>query len=193
MTLGKDLSKLIKRRPLLIIGIVVAIIALFLYNNQKGSFMSGMNNPNTHKKNSSDPSKSHSSHDDSQSMEVQPANPIGQNEGPGNATGYRTITSGIPENCLNRATVSAKDLLPADQNEWGDLNPSASGGNKGDFKDMNLLDAGHHIGVDSVGSALRNANLQLRSEPPNPQTQVSPWLNSTIEPDLIRRPLDCPY
>ena len=38
----------------------------------------------------------------------------------------------------------------------------------------------------------RNSNLQLRSEPPNPQTQVSPWLNSTIEPDLIRRPLDCP-
>ena len=37
---------------------------------------------------------------------------------------------------------------------------------------------------------LRNANLQLRSEPPNPQLKVSPWSQSTIEPDVNRRPLE---
>jgi hypothetical protein len=41
-----------------------------------------------------------------------------------------------------------------------------------------------------VGQTLRNANLQIRSEPPNPQVAVSPWLNSTIEPDINRRPFE---
>ena len=55
---------------------------------------------------------------------------------------------------------------------------------------INMLDAGFHVGVNTVGQSLRNANRQLRSEPPNPQVNVSPWLMSTIGPDLMRRPLD---
>ena len=49
---------------------------------------------------------------------------------------------------------------------------------------------GYLYGINTVGSSLRNANLQVRSEPPNPQVQVSPWLNTTIEPDLMRTPLE---
>ena len=37
---------------------------------------------------------------------------------------------------------------------------------------------------------MRNANLQVRSEPPNPTTKVSPWLETTIEPDTMRLPLE---
>ena len=37
---------------------------------------------------------------------------------------------------------------------------------------------------------MRNPNLQIRSEPANPQVKVSPWLQSTIEPDSNRRPLE---
>jgi len=37
---------------------------------------------------------------------------------------------------------------------------------------------------------LRNPNLQLRCEPPNPIKKVGPWMQTTIEPDLHRRPLD---
>ena len=53
-----------------------------------------------------------------------------------------------------------------------------------------LLNAGHFIGVNTQGCSRRNANRGLRSEPPNPQTQVSPWLQTTICPDLYRKPLD---
>ena len=53
-----------------------------------------------------------------------------------------------------------------------------------------MLDAGFHVGVNSVGQSLRNANQQLRAEPPNPQVQVSPWMMSSIGPDLLRRPLE---
>ena len=52
-----------------------------------------------------------------------------------------------------------------------------------------MLDAGFHVGVNSVGQSLRNANLILREEPPNPMVAVSPWLNTTIDPDLSRKPL----
>ena len=48
-------------------------------------------------------------------------------------------------------------------------------------------------GAEKIGMAsqvLRNANLQLRCEPPNPIKKVGPWMQTTIEPDLHRRPLD---
>ena len=37
---------------------------------------------------------------------------------------------------------------------------------------------------------IRNANLDIRSLPPNPMLAVGPWNNSTIYPDLLRRPLE---
>jgi hypothetical protein len=58
------------------------------------------------------------------------------------------------------------------------------------LQEKSLLDAGHHVGVDTAGCNLRNAHLGLRSEPPDPQVQVSPWLQSTICPDPFRRPLE---
>ena len=77
------------------------------------------------------------------------------------------------------------DLLPKDNNsEWSKINPSPELNNPG------LLDAGHHIGINTVGQSLRNANLQLRSEPANPQQQAGPWNQTTIAPDAMRRPLE---
>ena len=59
---------------------------------------------------------------------------------------------------------------------------------------MNFLDSEKMTGVNTVSSSLRNANLQLRSEPANPQTMVCPWMQSTIQPDLERKPLEgCEY
>lgn len=79
------------------------------------------------------------------------------------------------------------DLLPKDNNSaWAQLNPAG----KGDLSGINLLKAGYHIGIDTVGQTLRNANLQIRSEPPNPQVPTGPWSQSTIEPDFMRAPLE---
>ena len=44
--------------------------------------------------------------------------------------------------------------------------------------------------MNTIGQSLRNANLNLRAEPANPRVSVSPWLNSTIDPDLSRLTLD---
>jgi hypothetical protein len=82
---------------------------------------------------------------------------------------------------------SSSDLLPVDNNsQWAQLNPSGTG----ELASVNLLQAGYHIGIDTVGQTLRNANLQIRSEPPNPQMNVGPWNNTTISPDLMRVPLE---
>ena len=92
-----------------------------------------------------------------------------------------------PQGCYPRETLNPMELLPQDVNsQWAAVNPTGTG----DIQGKNFLSAGALIGVNTVGQSLRNANLQLRAEPPNPQVQVSPWLQSTIEPDLSRRPLE---
>ena len=90
--------------------------------------------------------------------------------------------------CYPRDRLTADDLLPKDaaDSKWARINPSG-GGNVGD---QNYLTAGYHVGVNTVGQSLRNANLQLRSEIPNPQNAVGPWLISTIEPDLRQNTLE---
>ena len=70
--------------------------------------------------------------------------------------------------------------------KWAQVNPVG----QGELGDQNFLNAGYHVGVNTVGQTLRNANLQIRSEPPNPQLKVSPWLQSTIEPDTNRKPME---
>jgi hypothetical protein len=79
------------------------------------------------------------------------------------------------------------ELLPKDTNsQWAQLNPAG----KGDLANINLLKAGYHIGIDTIGQTLRNANLQIRSEPPNPQVNTGIWNQSTITPDFLRPPLE---
>jgi hypothetical protein len=86
-----------------------------------------------------------------------------------------------PTACFKRDRLTATDLLPTEaSSKWAQINPSSSG----ELSDQNFLTAGYHVGINTVGQTMRNANLQLRSEVPNPQVAVSPWLISTIEPDV---------
>ena len=83
--------------------------------------------------------------------------------------------------------LSQNELLPNDTNsDWAAINPSGNG----ELNNINLLKAGSMIGIDTIGSSLRNANLQIRSEPPNPQLNTGPWNQSTITPDFMRVPLE---
>jgi hypothetical protein len=100
-----------------------------------------------------------------------------------------------PSNCYPQNTLTPQDLLPEGQaSQIQQFNEGVPEVGEGILKGVNYLDAGFHVGVNTVGQSLRNANLNLRAEPPNPRTQVSPWMMSTIDPDLSRRPLsdgDC--
>jgi hypothetical protein len=92
-----------------------------------------------------------------------------------------------PAGCYPRDQLTPSELLPKDQNTvWAEQNPMGPGSLKG----KNFLSAGALIGVNTVGQSMRNANLQVRSEPPNPQVAVSIFNQSTISPDISHRPLE---
>lgn len=115
------------------------------------------------------------------------AAPMGENEQFAEVQGVQGQAAGLPPSCSAGTSLQAGDLLPSDSNtQFQQLSPNGSGG----LENVNLLKAGYHTGIDTVGSSLRNANLQVRSEPPNPTSKVSPWMNTTIEPDLMRVPLE---
>lgn len=92
-----------------------------------------------------------------------------------------------PAGCYPRDQLTPSELLPKDMNSvWAEQNPMGPGSLKG----KNFLSAGALIGVNTVGQSMRNANLQVRSEPPNPQVAVSIFNQSTITPDISNRPLE---
>ena len=102
---------------------------------------------------------------------------------------FELTNESVIGNASLATTANPADLLPNDQNsQWSALNPNTM--NKGDVLRPDLLQAGYHIGLDTIGQTLRNANLQLRSDPVIPKSQVGPWNQSTIEPDLARTPLE---
>lgn len=158
-----------------LIGVVVLAVAINTYSKSKGLLMDGMGNRvgESEPKNLSESS-------------VQPSQPLGENGGFANVSG-RSSMPGLPPSCNKQSMQNPEALLPNDSNnEWARLNPSGSGQLNG----VNLLQAGHHIGIDTVGQSLRNPNLQVRSEPPNPQLNVGPWNNTTMEPDTMQVPLE---
>ena len=127
------------------------------------------------------------------SGEIQASEPSGNNEvyhqlNSDSATGKFGLSGNqYPKDCFPKDQLSPGELLPGDANsKWSQSVPAG----QGELGDQNFLTAGYHVGVNTVGQTLRNANRQLRSEPPNPQVKVSPWLQTTIETDANRRPLE---
>ena len=179
----KKLVKKITSKPMLMaVAAVVAVAALYYYSQGFSNPLSGMSNSNEAAK-----AVDESSNCAAGGNNFVPAAPMGQNSGEGQANGAVTDTYGLPPSCAKQQVVDPSELLPkGGNNEFSKLNPMGAG----DLKNVSLLKAGHHIGINTVGQSLRNANLQLRSEPANPQLNVGPWNQSTIAADNMRRPLE---
>lgn len=90
--------------------------------------------------------------------------------------------------CFPRDKLTAEDLLPKDaaNSKWAQLNPAG----QGSVADVNFLQAGHHVGLNTTQGVKRNGNLSIRSEPINPRQNVGPWLQSTQTADTQRRILE---
>ncbi len=90
-------------------------------------------------------------------------------------------------NYTSQQVAEPSDLLPKDSNsQWASLNPIGNG----QVAMPDLLQAGYHIGLDTIGQTLKNANLQLRSDPIVEKKDVGPWNMSTYEPDYGGVPLE---
>jgi hypothetical protein len=101
------------------------------------------------------------------------------------AVNYDATTKPVTTPAFPQDTTKPEDLLPKDaaNSKWAQVAPAG----QGDVKNQNFLTAGFHMGKDTIGVARKNPNLTIRSEPPNPKMEVSPWNVSTIEPDDLRR------
>jgi hypothetical protein len=160
-----------KEKIIIFIGLFVLAYTMFSYSNTKGSIYDTM--------------------DDGQSgNRVPPSQPTIHD------TSAQNVEPPSQENAASGYSVqpvaNPADLLPHDQNsQWSALNPVAM--NQGSVAMPDLLQAGYHIGLDTIGQTLRNANLQLRSDPIIQKQDIGPWNQSTIEPDLARVPLEVGY
>ena len=98
------------------------------------------------------------------------------------ATGDDDLSANIAE--VPSTIGVSSSLLPkeiASQEDFGSFSPDAI------LAGQSYLDPRAQIGFpETTGGVLRNANWDVRSEPVNPRTPVSIWMNSTIVPDLMR-------
>jgi len=88
----------------------------------------------------------------------------------------------------NVKKYNAKDFLPKEiNNQWFDTDFSQAKFNINDDKLINT--ERYVIGINTVGQSLKNASYDIRGTIPNPKFTVSPWNNSTYEPDFNLKPL----
>lgn len=183
-SLIKRVSSFLTSNMLLVVALIIGILGISLYSSSKGADMDSMANNLAYQGDSAEDmgeigNDMEGGNGDvlpADALDIDPAGPLGTNQDYAQVSGLQTNTQGLPSS--NQESQNPQDLLPRDNNsEWARLNPVG----QGDLNDVNLLKAGHHIGIDTVGQSLRNANLQLRSDPPVPQVNVGPWNNTTIE------------
>tara|TARA_Y100000389_G_scaffold204999_1_gene261799 strand:- start:7190 stop:7672 length:483 start_codon:yes stop_codon:yes gene_type:complete len=144
-----------------VLAVVILIFAFYKYSNERNMSYMGMSNNNL--------------------------TPSTINPSPLNNQQLQNV---VPDNSVTTKSVNQpNDLLPSDSasNVFAQTNPLGSS----NLANVNLLNPQQVVGINTQGSSLRNSNLQIRSEPPNPRTNTNcPWNISTIEADQMRRPLE---
>ena len=99
-----------------------------------------------------------------------------------------TKPDGIDFKKNNVDKYNSKDFLPKQVNdEWFETDFSLA---KYQLNDDKLINTEKYIiGINTVGESLKNASYDIRGTIPNPKFIVSPWNNSTYEPDFNLKPL----
>lgn len=162
------LAKLFSAKMIPILVLIFIVVVLFYYSSSKGSVLDKMTGVGASAPTAPMGPVASSAASPSPSAAASPVAPSA-------ATGYQLQPIANPE-----------DLLPKDQNsQWAALNPMGNQINTPD-----VLTAGYHIGLDTIGQTLKNANYQLRSDPIIEKKDIGPWMQSTIEPDYARVPLE---
>ena len=99
---------------------------------------------------------------------------------------YATVEASTEKLAMKNGTGLASSLLPrevASQDDFGEFAPEDI------LRGQNFLEPRQQVGMpETVGGALRNANRQIRAEPPVGK-EAYVWNNSTITPDLMQRGL----
>ena len=160
----------------IIIFVVLGVLLFFLmsYSEDKYSFADGMNTGNSANSGLNTPL-------------VPPK--ITEQKAPSSNSNTSVVQPAANGGYASQNVAQPSDLLPLPR----DLNSDLSFLNtvsEGNPMTPDLLQAGYHIGLDTIGQTLKNPNYQLRSDPYIPKADVGPWNQSTYEPDLMRVPLE---
>lgn len=168
------LSKLFTFKNIIIfIVFVVLIWALFSYSGSKWNVSDLMSDGSSGEVSDKQPSVLQTS---AQNVVPPPSGVAGS------ASGYSVS-----------AVADPKDLMPVGNSGaagWSSLNTISV--NPGAGLSADLLDSNFKIGLDTISSSMKNANLQLRSDPyiPKNNSVFGGISQSTVEPDLGRTPLE---
>jgi len=194
-----------KERVIILIAFLILSWALYSYNGSKntiidgydsmepgnfGNFEGSQYSPSMTRKVDSQPQPNvhHLPTGQNQPLADNQNKPIAPSQPKNSAPSAPSQPKIIPTSSNNSDVASPSDLLPKDSNsQWATLNPLHSGSS---VMTPDLLSAGYHIGLESIGQNIRNPNLQLRSDPIITKTDTGPWNMSTIEPDISRVPLE---
>lgn len=91
----------------------------------------------------------------------------------------KTFTKGNPEDIKDLFNIDK--MLPKEiEADWFDTVPLEYSKK---IKGTSLIHPKVHMGVNTVGTSKKYATHDLRGDIPNPKLYISPWLNSSIEPD----------
>lgn len=72
------------------------------------------------------------------------------------------------------------ELLPQEVNKnWFEVMPEPI-----KVKNRHLINVTRPVGVNTIGTSLKNPSYDIRGTPPCPKFVASPWLQSSIEPDI---------
>jgi len=112
----------------------------------------------------------------------------------GNAASAEGLQGRTPasQQTYQETTLNSDELLPKGKMgaSWAAVNPVGSK----DMDGQNFLQAGYHATTNIIGIAQtnRNPSYDIRTETPNPQALVGPFLQTTIDPDPFKstRPLE---
>jgi hypothetical protein len=106
----------------------------------------------------------------------------------GNAASVQGMQGRTPasQQSYSSTSLSSSELLPK-----GEIGASLAAVNPvgaEDLKGQNFLQAGYHSNINVVGIAQtnRNPSYDIRTETPNPQSKIGPFLNTTIDPDPFK-------
>lgn len=106
----------------------------------------------------------------------------------GNAVSVDDMQGRTPssQQTYTQNVLSSSELLPKGEigASWAAVNPVGSK----DMDGQNFLQAGYHANINIIGISQNNRNptYDIRSETPNPQSKVGPFLQTTIDPDPFR-------
>ena len=93
---------------------------------------------------------------------------------------YASYNAGPKKMMTDEEIFKSEDYLAKETNQsWFEVPPEPIS-----IKNRHLINISRPIGVNTIGNSLRNPSYDLRGSPPNPKFIVSPWMQSTIEPDL---------